>query len=92
LNKRAQRAMTVLRPLKLILDNYPDDKVEYLECINNPEDASMGTRQVPFSKVIYIERDDFREAPPKGYFRLFPGNEVRLRYAYVVKCESFVQR
>lgn len=91
LNKRAQRAMTVLRPLKLILDNYPDDKVEYMECINNPEDASMGTRQVPFSKVIYIERDDFREAPPKGYFRLFPGNEVRLRYAYVVKCESFVK-
>lgn len=91
LNKRAQRAMAVLRPLKLILDNYPDDQIEYMECINNPEDPAMGTRKVPFSKVLYIERDDFREIPPKGYFRLFPGNEVRLRYAYVVKCTGFVK-
>ncbi len=91
LNKHAQRAMAVLRPLKLVVDNYPDDKVEYMECVNNPEDAAMGTRQVPFSRVLYIERDDFRETPPKGYFRLFPGNEVRLRYAYVVKCVRFVK-
>lgn len=91
LNKSAQRTMTILRPLKLILDNYPDDKVEYMDCINNPEDPAMGTRRAPFSKVIYVERDDFRETPPKGYFRLFPGNEVRLRYAYVIKCMSFVK-
>jgi glutaminyl-tRNA synthetase len=91
LNKRAQRAMAVLRPLKLILDNYPDDKVETMDCINNPEDPAMGTRQTPFSKVLYIEKDDFRETPPKGYFRLFPGNEVRLRYAYVVKCVSCIK-
>ncbi len=91
LNKRAQRAMVVLRPLKLIIDNYPDDKVENMDCINNPEDPTMGTRQAPFSKVLYIEKDDFREEPPKGYFRMFPGNEVRLRYAYVVKCTRFVK-
>ena len=91
LNKHAQRAMAVLRPLKLILDNYPDDQVEYMDCINNPEDPSMGTRKVPFSKVLYIERDDFRQIPPKGYFRLYPGNEVRLRYAYVIKCVGFIK-
>ncbi|MEN6299958.1 MAG: glutamine--tRNA ligase/YqeY domain fusion protein [Anaerolineaceae bacterium] len=91
LNKHAQRAMAVLRPLKLILDNYPDDQVEYMDCINNPENPSMGTRKVPFSKVLYIERDDFRQIPPKGYFRLYPGNEVRLRYAYVIKCVGFIK-
>jgi len=91
LNKHAQRAMAALRPLKLILDNYPDDQVEYMDCINNPENPSMGTRKVPFSKVLYIERDDFRQIPPKGYFRLYPGNEVRLRYAYVIKCVGFIK-
>jgi glutaminyl-tRNA synthetase len=91
LNKRAKRVMGVLKPLKLIIDNYPEDKVEELEAINNPEDSSMGTRTIPFSKVLYIEQDDFKEEPPKKFYRLFPGNEVRLRYAYIIKCESFVK-
>ncbi|MFB3891289.1 MAG: glutamine--tRNA ligase/YqeY domain fusion protein [Phycisphaerae bacterium] len=86
LNKRAARRMAVLRPLKLIIDNYPDGQVEQMDAVNNPEDATAGTRKVPFSKVLYIEKDDFREVPPKGYFRLSPGVEVRLRYAYFVKC------
>ena len=86
LNKRANRVMAVLRPLKVIIDNYPDDKTEELDAVNNPEDASAGTRKVPFSKVIYIEQDDFREDPPKEFFRLAPGREVRLRYAYFIKC------
>ncbi len=86
LNKRAMRAMAVLRPLKLVIDNYPDDKVEELAAVNNPEDETMGTRTVPFSKVLYIEQDDFRENPPKKFFRLSPGSEVRLRYAYIIKC------
>lgn len=86
LNKRAMRAMAVLRPLKLVIDNYPDDKVEELAAVNNPEDETMGTRIVPFSKVLYIEQDDFRENPPKKFFRLSPGSEVRLRYAYIIKC------
>lgn len=90
LNKRANRVMGILKPLKLIIDNYPDEEEE-LEAINNPEDPSMGTRKIPFSKVLYIEQDDFKEEPPKKFFRLYPGNEVRLRYAYVVKCESFVK-
>jgi len=81
----------VLNPLKLIIDNYPDDLVEEMEAINNPEDPSAGTRKVPFSKVLYIDQDDFRETPPPKYFRLFPGNEVRLRYAYLVKCTSVVK-
>lgn len=89
LNKRALRRMAVLRPLKLIIDNYPDDLVEEMEAINNPEDPSAGTRTVPFSKVLYIERDDFRETPPPKYHRLYPGNEVRLRYAYLVTCTGF---
>jgi glutaminyl-tRNA synthetase len=89
LNKRAPRAMAVLRPLKLIVTNYPDGKTEELEAINNPEDESMGSRTVPFSKELYIEKDDFMENPPKKYFRLFPGQEVRLRYAYIVKCTGF---
>jgi glutaminyl-tRNA synthetase len=91
LNKRAPRVMAVLRPLKVIFDNYPENQVEELEAINNPEDLSAGTRNIPFSKVIYIEHDDFREDPPKKFFRLSPGNEVRLRYAYIIKCESVVK-
>ena len=91
LNKRAPRAMAVLRPLKLVIDNYPDDQVEELDAVNNPEDPSMGTRKVPFSKVLYIERDDFRENPPKDYYRLAPGREVRLRYGYYVTCVDVVK-
>lgn len=91
LNKTAQRAMAVLRPLKVILTNYPEGKVEYLPAINNPEDESAGTRMVPFSRELYIEADDFREVPPPKYFRLYPGNEVRLRYAYIIKCENVVK-
>jgi len=91
LNKRAPRVMGVLRPLKVIIDNYPEDLVEELEAINNPEDASMGTRKVPFSRVLYIERADFREEPPKRYYRLAPGREVRLRYAYFVTCVGVVK-
>jgi glutaminyl-tRNA synthetase len=90
LNKRAPRRMGVLRPLKLVIDNYPDDLVEEMEAINNPEDPEAGTRKVPFSKVLYIEQDDFREEPPPKYHRLYPGNEVRLRYAYFVTCTRFV--
>ena len=86
LNRRSPRRMSVLRPIKLVIDNFPDDRVEQMEAVNNPEDASAGTRSVPFSKVLYMEQDDFREAPPPKYFRLFPGNEVRLRYAYIVRC------
>ena len=91
LNKRAPRVMAVVRPLKLVIDNYPEGAVEQLEAVNNPEDPSMGTRQVPFSKVLYIEQDDFRENPPKKFFRLSPGTEVRLRYAYIIKCVSVVK-
>ncbi|MGQ9817757.1 MAG: glutamine--tRNA ligase/YqeY domain fusion protein [bacterium] len=91
LNKRAPRVMAVLNPLKVIIDNYPDNQVEELEAINNPEDMSMGTRKVPFSKVLYIEKDDFREEPPKEFYRLAPGREVRLRYAYFIKCVDVVK-
>jgi len=91
LNKRSPRRMAVLRPLKLVIDNYPKAQVEWMEAVNNPEDESAGTRKVPFSKVLYIDRDDFRETPPPKYFRLYPGNEVRLRYAYLVTCTSFVR-
>lgn len=91
LNKRAARRMVVLRPLKLVIDNYPEDQVEYVEALNNPEDPSAGTRQVPFSKVLYIDQEDFRETPPPKYYRLYPGNEVRLRYAYIVKCTHVVK-
>ncbi|HSB75125.1 MAG TPA: glutamine--tRNA ligase/YqeY domain fusion protein [Terriglobales bacterium] len=91
LNRRAPRAMAVLRPLKVVIDNYPEDKVEEMEAVNNPEDASAGTRQVPFSRVLYIEQDDFREEPPKGYFRLSPGREVRLRYGYFITCTGVVK-
>jgi glutaminyl-tRNA synthetase len=86
LNKRAPRVMAVLRPIKVVLENYPEGQIEELEAVNNPEDPGMGTRRVPFSRVLYIERDDFREDPPKGFFRLSPGKEVRLRYAYIIKC------
>ncbi|HET6516041.1 MAG TPA: glutamine--tRNA ligase/YqeY domain fusion protein [Thermodesulfovibrionales bacterium] len=91
LNRLVPRVMAVLRPLRVVIDNYPEDLVEELEAVNNPEDAAMGTRKVPFSRVIYIEREDFREDPPKGYFRLAPGREVRLRYAYYITCVSFVK-
>ena len=91
LNKRAKRAMAVLNPLKVILDNYPEDRVEEMEAINNPEDDSYGKRKVPFSKELYIEREDFMENPPKKFFRLSPGNEVRLRSAYIIKCERVVK-
>jgi glutaminyl-tRNA synthetase len=86
LNRRSPRRMAVLHPIKLVIDNYPENRVEQMEAVNNPEDPSAGTRTVPFSKVLYIEQDDFRETPPPKYFRLFPGNEVRLRYAYIVRC------
>ena len=91
LNKRAPRRMAVLRPLKLVITNYPEGQSEELDAVNNPEDASAGNRKVPFSRVLYIEQDDFRETPPPKYFRLFPGNEVRLRYAYYVKCTDVVK-
>ena len=91
LNKRAPRKMAVLKPLRVVIENYPEDKVEYMECINNPEDPSQGTRQVPFSRVLYIEQDDFREVPPKKFYRLAPGREVRLRYAYFIKCVGVVK-
>jgi len=86
LNKRSPRVMAVLRPLRVVIENYPEDQVEHLEAVNNPEDASVGTREVPFSRTLYIERDDFREDPPKKYFRLAPGREVRLKHAYYVTC------
>jgi glutaminyl-tRNA synthetase len=91
LNKRALRRMAVLKPLKVIIDNYPDSQVEEMDAVNNPEDPSAGTRKIPFSKVLYIEQDDFRETPPPKYYRLFPGNEVRLRYAYFIKCTHIVK-
>ena len=91
LNRRAPRVMAVLRPLKLVIDNYPEGQVEEMEAVNNPEDAAAGTRKVPFSKVLYIEQDDFREEPPKGYYRLSLGREVRLRYGYFVTCTRVVK-
>ena len=91
LNRVAPRAMAVLRPLKLVIDNYPDGPGELLTAINNPEDPAAGTRSVPFSRVLYIEQDDFRETPPPKYWRLYPGNEVRLRYAYFVRCTGCVK-
>ncbi len=91
LNKTSPRAMAVLRPLKIVLTNYPEDKVEMLECVNNPEDPSAGSRAVPFSRTLYIEREDFLEDPPKKFFRLSPGREVRLRYAYFITCREVVK-
>ncbi len=91
LNRRARRVMAVLSPLKVVLTNYPEGQVEQVDVINNPEDAAAGTRQVPFSRVLYIERDDFMEDPPRQFFRLSPGKEVRLRYAYFITCEEVVK-
>lgn len=91
LNKKAARVMAVLKPLKVTLINYPENKTEELEAVNNPEDESMGKRKIPFSREIYIEQDDFMENPPKKFFRLSPGNEVRLRYAYIIKCEEVIK-
>ena len=91
LNKRAPRVMGVLRPLRLVIENYPEGKVEEVEAVNNPEDPAMGRRKLPFSRVLYIDRDDFREAPPKKYYRLAPGQEVRLKYAYLVICTDVIK-
>ena len=91
LNKRALRVMGVIRPLRVVIDNYPENRVEELDAVNNPEDPSMGSRKVPFSRVIYIEQDDFKEDPPKKYYRLSPGREVRLRYAYYITCVGVVK-
>ena len=91
LNKRAPRVMAVLNPLRVVIENYPEGKVEELDAINNPEDPGMGTRKVPFSHVLYIEKDDFMEEPPKKFFRLSPGREVRLRYAYYITCTDVVK-
>jgi glutaminyl-tRNA synthetase len=91
LNLRAPRVMGVLRPLRVVIENYPEGQTEYLDVVNNPEDASAGTRQVPFSRVLYLEHDDFREDPPKKFFRLAPGREVRLRCAYFIKCTGVVK-
>ncbi len=91
LNRRVPRVMAVLRPLKVVIDNYPEGQTEEMEAVNNPEDAGAGTRRVPFSRVLYIEQDDFREDPPKQYYRLSPGREVRLRYGYFVTCKSVVK-
>ena len=91
LNKKAPRVMAVLRPLRVVIVNYPEDKIEELDAVNNPEDLAMGTRKIPFSRVLYIERDDFREDPPKQFFRLTPGREVRLRYAYYITCVNAVK-
>jgi glutaminyl-tRNA synthetase len=91
LNKRALRVMAVLKPLRVVIDNYPEDRVEEMEAVNNPEDAGAGTRKVPFSRVLFIEQDDFREDPPKQFFRLSPGREVRLRYGYFITCTGVVK-
>ena len=91
LNKRAKRVMAVLRPLRVVIENYPESHVEETEAVNNPEDASMGTRKVPFSRELYIEQDDFQEMPHKKFFRLTPGQEVRLRYAYIIKCTDVIK-
>jgi glutaminyl-tRNA synthetase len=91
LNKKATRVMGVLNPLKIIIDNYPDDKQEELEAINNPEDLNAGTRKIPFSKILYIEQEDFMENPPNKFYRLAPGREVRLRYAYFIKCVDVIK-
>jgi glutaminyl-tRNA synthetase len=91
LNRRAPRVMAVLKPLRVVLENYPEGKIEHLEAVNNPEDPSSGTRLVPFSRVIYIDREDFREDPPKKYYRLSPGREVRLRYGFIIKCTDVIK-
>jgi glutaminyl-tRNA synthetase len=91
LNKRALRRMAVLRPIKVVITNYPSDKTEELEAVNNPEDETAGKRKVPFSRELYVEQDDFREIPPPKYFRLRPGGEVRLKYAYIIRCDEVIK-
>ena len=91
LNRRAERRMAALNPLKVVIENFPDGETDYLDAINNPEDESAGTRRVPFTREIYIERDDFMEDPPRRFYRLAPGREVRLRYGYFIKCEDAVK-
>ncbi len=91
LNKNALRTMAVLKPLKLVITNYPEGVTEELEAVNNPEDVSLGKRKIPFSRELYIEQDDFKEVPPKKYYRLYPGNEVRLKYAYIIKCNDVIK-
>ena len=91
LNKRALRRLAVLRPIKVVITNYPEGKIEELDAVNNPEDADAGTRKIPFSRELYIDRDDFMEIPPPKYFRLKPGGEVRLKYAYIIKCDEVVK-
>lgn len=91
LNRIAERRMAVVNPIKVVITNYPEGKTEYIECVNNPENEASGKRQVPFSREIYIERDDFMENPPKKYFRLSPGTEVRLRYSYLIKCDEVIK-
>jgi glutaminyl-tRNA synthetase len=91
LNRRAPRVMAVVHPLRVVIDNYPEGKTEEMDAVNNPEDPGMGTRKVPFSRLLYIEQDDFMEQPPKEFFRLAPGGEVRLRYAYIIKCVGVVK-
>ena len=90
-NRDAHRRLAVLRPIKVVLTNYPEDQVEELDAVNNPEDANAGTRKVPFSRELFIERDDFMETPPPKYFRLRPGGEVRLKYAYIIKCDEVIK-
>lgn len=91
LNKKAPRVMAVLRPLKVVIENYPEDKVEELDAENNPEDSGMGSRKIPFSRILYIEKDDFREDPPKKFFRLAPGREIRLKHAFYIKCVDVIK-
>ncbi len=91
LNQTSQRRMSVLDPIKVVITNYPEDQVEWLDAVNNPEDETKGTRKVPISRELYIERNDFREDPPRKYFRLAPGREVRLRYGYFITCEDIVK-
>jgi glutaminyl-tRNA synthetase len=91
LNQRAPRVMGVLRPLRVVIENYPGDQVEEFACPNHPQNPDMGSRRVPFSRVLYVEQDDFQENPPKKYYRLGPGREVRLRYSYLIKCVSMVK-
>jgi glutaminyl-tRNA synthetase len=91
LNKAALRRMAVMRPLKVVIENYPEDRSEMLDAVNNPEDPAAGTRQVPFSRELYVERDDFMEDPPKKFYRLSPGREVRLRYAYFITCTDVIK-
>src|SRR6185503_12218300 len=91
LNQQALRRLAVLRPIKIVITNYPEGQVDELEAVNNPEDPTAGTRRIPFSRELYIEQDDFMENPPPKYFRLRPGGEVRLKYAFIIKCDEVVK-